>query len=270
MRECGCDGVVHMAADSHVDRSIRDPGRVMRNNVSGTFELLQASRGYWESLEPERRAEFRFLHVSTAEVYGNSMHEQGFAEDAPYRPSSPYAASKAAGDQFVHAFGITFGLPMMMTHCCNTYGPRQLANKLVPLTIGRALRGESIQVYGRGENLRDWIHVRDYSMALIALLSRGVIGQVYHIAGGNLLTNLSMVTTICNTVDRVLSGESQRSSTDLIEFVADRPGHDQCCYLDGTKLTEELGWVPRQEFSAGIVETVRWYVENSSWFDVPC
>lgn len=268
LRQYMIDAVFHLAAASHVDRSIVAPSESLRTNVIGTFELLQACQAYWQGLDASRRDQFRFIQVSTTEVYGSTEQEERFTESSPFRPNSPYAASKAASDHFVRVFFETYGLPTITVHCTNNYGPQQVPNKLVPLTIGNALNGLPIRIYGLGDNIRDWIHVQDHCRALYALMERGKVGTSYNIAGGCELTNLSMVTTICNTVDRLVPDLPHRPCTDLIEFVADRPGHDYRCVVDSSKIERDIEWRREIDFPTGIVDTVRWYIDNRSWLEL--
>jgi dTDP-glucose 4,6-dehydratase len=263
LRKHGCQAVVNFAAESHVDRSITAPGSFVQTNVVGTFELLQACRQYWESLEEEQQASFRLLHVSTDEVYGSLGPTGRFTEDTPYRPNSPYSASKAASDHFVRAFHHTYGLPALITNCSNNYGPYQFPEKLIPLMILNGQAGQPLPVYGQGTNVRDWLHVADHCQALRVVLQRGRTGETYNIGGNCELTNLQVVTQICDTLDRLLPGDAPRR--DLIRFVADRPGHDFRYAIDCTKIRQELQWRPARDFAAGVEETIRWYLENPEW-----
>lgn len=257
------DAVMHLAAESHVDRSIDGPVAFVQTNVTGTFTLLEAAREYWSGLPGSNRELFRFLHVSTDEVHGSLGPEGFFTEQTPYHPSSPYAASKAASDHFVRAWHHTYGLPVLVTNCSNNYGPHQFPEKLIPVAILSALRQQPVPVYGTGANIRDWLHVEDHVRALEAVLTHGRIGGTYHIGGQTEKTNLEVVTAICAILDRLapVAGGHQR----LITFVADRPGHDLRYALDTAKIRRELGWTPRESFETGLEKTVRWYLENQDW-----
>ena len=261
------DTVVHFAAESHVDRSILAPDDFIRTNVHGTYTLLEAARVYWlaENSPPGRAA--RFLHVSTDEVYGSlGPEDPAFNEAAPYRLSSPYSASKAVADHLMRAYHHTYGLPAIITNCSNNYGPYQFPEKLVPLTIRQAIKGESIPVYGVGANIRDWIYVEDHCSGLEAVLERGKVGETYNIGGGNQWRNIDLVETICDLLDEKLgAGTSSRRS--LIRFVQDRPGHDLRYAMDISKITRELGWRPRETLATGIAKTVSWYLEHQEWVE---
>lgn len=257
--------VVHMAAESHVDRSIDGPRRFVETNVVGTFTLLDETRRYWRELPADDRQRFRFVHISTDEVYG-SLGEAGmFDEQSPYLPNSPYAASKASSDHLVRAYHQTYGLPTIITNSSNNYGPYQFPEKLVPLVTLNALDGRAIPIYGSGKQVRDWLHVEDHARALRAVLEQGVPGETYCIGGDCELTNLDVVHTICDAVDEYSGGEQATSSRELIEFVADRPGHDWRYALNSSKIETQLGWKPISDFSCSICETVRWYAENRAW-----
>jgi dTDP-glucose 4,6-dehydratase len=268
--EYDCRAIVNLAAETHVDRSIGDPRSFMRTNVDGTFELLEASLGYWESLTGERRERFRFLHVSTNEVFGELPSQGSFTETSPYAPSSPYAASKAASDLLVHVYHRTYGLPVLITNCSCNYGPYQLPDKLIPLTIFNAIRGDPILVYGDGNNVRDWLHVDDHCRALELVLQRGTCGEVYNIGGHCERTNLEVVTAICETVDRLRPTPPLRPSIELLHFVDDRPGHDLRSAMDATKIGRTLGWKPSIDFAAGLESTVRWYLDNIGLINSAC
>jgi dTDP-glucose 4,6-dehydratase len=259
------DVVVHLAAESHVDRSIDGPEAFVRTNVLGTFALLTAALGHWRALSPERRESFRFHHVSTDEVYGSLGLEGLFSETSPYDPRSPYSASKAASDHFVKAWHHTYGLPTLITNCSNNYGPYHFPEKLIPLTIIKCLKGEPLPVYGKGDNIRDWLFVEDHARALTAVFEKGRPGQTYNIGGSAERTNLTVVQSICDTLDgiRPRPGGSYR---DLISFVADRPGHDQRYAIDATRIRTELGWAPLETFETGIRRTVQWYLDNEPWW----
>src|SRR5450631_3725580 len=257
--------VVHFAAESHVDRSIVGPAAFVRTNVVGTFELLEAARSYWQGLEPARRDGFRFLHVSTDEVYGSlGPEDPPFSETTPYAPNSPYAASKAASDHLVRAYHHTYGLPALTTNCSNNYGRFQFPEKLIPLMILNARDHKPLPVYGDGKNVRDWLYVEDHCDAIAAVLRDGRPGETYNIGGWNEKPNLEIVQTICDLVDEIAPG-SRSSRRDLITFVKDRPGHDRRYAMDARKIERELGWKPKATFESGIRETLRWYLENETW-----
>ena len=257
--------IVHFAAESHVDRSIRGPDDFIRSNVDGTFALLEEIRAYWETLAGQQRSDFRFLHISTDEVYGSlGPADPPFCETTPYAPNSPYAASKAASDHLVRAYHHTYGLPTLTTNCSNNYGRFQFPEKLIPLVILNARDSKPLPVYGDGQNVRDWLYVEDHCAAIAAVLAQGQVGQTYNIGGWNQQRNLDIVETICDIVDEMAghSGEPRRS---LITFVKDRPGHDRRYAMDATKVQRELGWRPLETFESGIRKTVRWYLENEDW-----
>lgn len=255
------DTVVHLAAESHVDRSIDGPGDFIATNIVGTYELLQTTRGYWENLNPDEKSGFRFHHVSTDEVFGDLDNDDPkFDEASPYRPSSPYSASKAASDHLVRAWHHTYGLPIVITNCTNNYGPWQAPEKLIPLTILKALKGDRLQVYGTGANIRDWLHVDDHAAALQVVFERGRVGETYAIGAREEHSNIAMVARICDLLDaRVPIGVKRRS---LIEFVADRPGHDRRYAIDPSKIEAELGWKPSISFADGLASTVDWYLDH--------
>jgi dTDP-glucose 4,6-dehydratase len=257
--------VVNFAAESHVDRSIDGPRAFVETNVVGTFELLLATRSYWSDLSKERRQSFRFLHVSTDEVYGALGAAGAFTETTRYAPNSPYSASKAASDHFVRAFHHTYGLPVLTTNCTNNYGPFQFPEKLIPLMILNAVEGKKLPVYGDGLNVRDWLHVEDHCRALWAVLQKGRPGEVYNIGGDCQRTNLHVVEAICAAVDAARPGLPHAPCTSLITFVQDRPGHDRRYAMDITKIRNELGWSPNSDFDAGLSSTVRWYLDNLEW-----
>lgn len=287
------DAVMHLAAESHVDRSIDGPGEFIQTNVVGTFNLLQASLDYWRSLPDVNN--FRFLHVSTDEVYGSlEPNASGFSETTPYDPHSPYSASKAASDHLARAWGDTYGLPVLVTNCSNNYGPYQFPEKLIPVVILKCLRGESIPVYGKGENIRDWLYVTDHAEALYTVLTKGSVGETYNIGGNNERQNIELVRTLCQLMDELhpkgAQFESQvasSSDTDLknsqleqpqsgslsnsvsyeslITFVTDRPGHDMRYAIDPTKIRDQLGWEPKEDFESGFRKTVQWYLKNREW-----
>ncbi len=258
------DGVFHLAAESHVDRSIDGPGDFIRTNLVGTYTLLQESLRYWRTLAPAAAAAFRFVHVSTDEVFGSLAADGHFTESTPYDPSSPYSASKAGADHLARAWQRTYGLPLLVTNCSNNYGPYHFPEKLIPLTIQKALVGEPLPVYGRGENIRDWLHVDDHARALRLVLARGVPGRTYNIGGGNERRNIDVVRRICALLDERHpdpAGPHER----LITFVADRPGHDLRYAIDATRVRSELGWQPREDFDAGLRRTVDWYLAHQEW-----
>jgi dTDP-glucose 4,6-dehydratase len=258
--------VVHFAAESHVDRSIASPDAFIRTNVQGTFVLLDQARAYWSALAEGDRTSFRFLHVSTDEVYGSlAPNDPPFSETTPYAPNSPYAASKAASDHFVRAYQHTFGLPTLTTNCSNNYGPYQFPEKLIPLVILNALDGKALPVYGDGQNVRDWLFVEDHCSAIRAVLARGRVGETYNIGGSSERKNLDVVTVICDLVDEMAAPLASGPRRNLITFVADRPGHDRRYAIDATKISGELGWKPAQQFESGLRKTVRWYLDNGDW-----
>ena len=257
--------IVHFAAESHVDRSIRGPEDFIRTNVDGTFALLEDVRAYWGSLSEGEKIDFRFLHVSTDEVYGSlGPEDAAFSERSCYAPNSPYAASKAASDHFVRAYHHTYGLPVLTTNCSNNYGRFQFPEKLIPLVILNARDRKPLPVYGDGQNVRDWLYVEDHCEAIATVLTRGRVGQTYNIGGWNEKRNIDIVETICDIVDE-MAGSRGASRRELITFVKDRPGHDRRYAMDATKIERELGWRPRETFESGIRKTVRWYLENEEW-----
>lgn len=263
----GFDAIMHLAAESHVDRSIDGPGEFVRTNVTGTFEMLEAARQYWTGLDDRKRADFRFHHISTDEVFGDLPFDSGFFfEDTPYAPSSPYSASKAASDHFVRAWHETYGLPVVLSNCSNNYGPYQFPEKLIPLVTLNALEDRPLPVYGTGANVRDWLHVEDHAAALQCVLEDGVVGESYNVGGRAERTNLQVVQTICDVVDRLSPRPDNSSRRDLIEFVSDRPGHDRRYAIDCTKIEQQLGWTPDHSFEKGLEETVRWYLDNEAWW----
>ncbi|GHC04861.1 dTDP-glucose 4,6-dehydratase [Cerasicoccus arenae] len=262
------DAVLHLAAESHVDRSIDGPAEFIQTNVVGTFVLLQAAREYYESLATERREAFRFVHVSTDEVFGSLMADDpAFSESTAYDPHSPYSASKAASDHLARAWGETYGLPVIVTNCSNNYGPFQFPEKLIPVVILKCLRGESIPVYGRGENVRDWLYVTDHAEALYTVLTRGRVGETYNIGGGNELRNIDLVQTLCSIMDELVEEAPAGGHASLITFVSDRPGHDLRVAIDASKIVRELGWSPLEGGGNGFRKTVQWYLENRSWWE---
>ena len=258
--------VLHFVAESHVDRSIDNPLVFVETNVLGTATLLQACR-HWRALPPAEQTQFRFLHVSTDEVYGSVEVKSACTEDSPYRPNSPYAASKAAADHLVRAWHKTYDLPAIISNCTNNFGPYQFPEKLIPLMIINALEGRPMPVYGRGENIRDWLFVEDHARALWVILNKGRIGECYNVGGGNELRNIDLVTMICDLLDEQDRQMPQRKSRrELITFVADRPGHDLRYALNIRKLNNELGWQPKQTFETALRETVDWYLANEAWW----
>ncbi len=259
------DAIMHLAAESHVDRSIDGPGEFIQTNVVGTFRLLEAARGYWMALPPEQRAGFRFHHISTDEVFGSLGDEGYFTETTAYSPNSPYSASKASSDHLVRAWHETYGLPVVMTNCSNNYGPYHFPEKLIPLMILKGLRGESLPVYGKGDNVRDWLYVEDHARALRLVLEKGAIGESYNIGGYNERTNLDVVHTLCALLDELNPTGAPHDR--LIRFVADRPGHDKRYAIDAGKITRDLGWKPQETFETGLRKTVEWYLSNQSWWE---
>jgi dTDP-glucose 4,6-dehydratase len=254
--------IVHLAAESHVDRSIEGPAEFIQTNIVGTFGLLEEARAYWMALPAEERAAFRFLHVSTDEVYGSlAPQDPAFSETTPYQPNSPYSASKAASDHLVRAYHHTYGVPTLVTNCSNNYGPRQFPEKLIPLMIHRALAGKPLPVYGDGQNVRDWLYVEDHCAALRAVLEKGRLGEVYNIGGRAEMKNLDLVKTLCALLDEA-KPRTGGSYAQLISFVKDRPGHDRRYAIDSTKIERELGWKPAESFASGLKKTVRWYLEQ--------
>ena len=264
MQEEQVDAIMHLAAESHVDRSIDAPGVFVETNVVGTVRLLDAALEYWRGLPNGRRDSFRFHHVSTDEVFGDLPFDAGmFTEETAYAPSSPYSASKAAADHFVRAWHATYGLPVVLSNCSNNYGPFHFPEKLIPLAILNAVDGKPLPVYGRGENVRDWLHVEDHARALEQVVSRGQVGESYNVGARSERTNLQVVEAICDLVDERLGGESRRS---LISFVEDRPGHDRRYAIDPSKIERELGWRAAESFETGLARTVDWFLANEWWW----
>lgn len=262
------DVVMHLAAESHVDRSIDGPADFIESNIVGTFTLLQAARSYWSGLEGAKKDAFRFHHISTDEVYG-SLGESGlFHEESRYEPNSPYSASKASSDHLVRAWHATFGLPVLITNCSNNYGPFHFPEKLVPLTILNALDGKPLPVYGDGKQIRDWLFVDDHAIALLLVVSEGQVGETYNIGGHNEKQNIEVVRAICATLERLAPNKPAgiNNYEDLITFVADRPGHDVRYAIDASKIERELGWTPAQTFETGLEQTVQWYLNNEEWW----
>jgi dTDP-glucose 4,6-dehydratase len=258
------DRIMHLAAESHVDRSITGAADFIQTNVIGTFTLLEVARSYWTGLGEPQKTDFRFLHVSTDEVYGSLGAEGLFSEQTPYDPSSPYSASKASSDHLAKAWQRTYGLPVVVSNCSNNYGPFHFPEKLIPLTILNALEGERLPVYGKGENVRDWLYVEDHARALDLIAARGRVGETYNVGSRNERRNIDVVRRICEVLD--LLCPAKRPREELIEFVADRPGHDGRYAIDPTKLEKELGWRAQENFDSGIEKTVQWYLENEWWW----
>jgi dTDP-glucose 4,6-dehydratase len=258
------DRLMHLAAESHVDRSITGAADFIQTNVIGTFTLLEAALGYWSELDADAKKAFRFLHVSTDEVYGSLGDKGLFTEQTPYDPSSPYSASKASSDHLAHAWHRTYGLPVVVSNCSNNYGPYHFPEKLIPLTILNALAGELLPVYGTGDNVRDWLYVDDHARALDTIAERGRVGETYNVGGRNERRNIEVVRRICNALDEQRPADRPRA--DLIHFVTDRPGHDARYAIDATKLEDELGWRAQETFDSGIEKTVSWYLENEWWW----
>lgn len=260
--------VAHFAAESHVDRSILGPEAFVETNVRGTFVLLEAARAYWNHLPEPERSQFRFLHVSTDEVYGSlGANDPAFSEETPYAPNSPYSATKAASDHLVRAYFHTYGLPTIITNCSNNYGPYHFPEKLIPLMITHALAGKPLPLYGDGLNVRDWLYVRDHCAALRRVLERGCPGETYNIGGKNERSNTEVVEAICEILDELRPASKHCPHKQLIRYVKDRPGHDRRYAIDATKLEHELGWQPSETFSTGLRKTVQWYIDNSAWVD---
>ena len=261
------DAVLHLAAESHVDRSIDGAAPFIETNIVGTYTLLEATLAHWRSLDEEARARFRFQHISTDEVFGSLGATGQFTETTPYQPNSPYSASKAASDHLVRAWHHTYGLPTLATNCSNNYGPNHFPEKLIPLVILRALAGESLPVYGKGENVRDWLHVEDHAEALTLVLRRGRPGETYNVGGDSERKNIDVVRAICAMLDEMLPGSTNRPHEKLIRFVTDRPGHDARYAIDASKIKAELGWRPRHSFDSGLRDTVRWFLDNPPWWE---
>ncbi|UOV04678.1 dTDP-glucose 4,6-dehydratase [Pseudoxanthomonas sp. F37] len=259
------EAVINFAAESHVDRSIEGPGAFIQTNVVGTLGLLESVRDHWKGLEGEARGRFRFLHVSTDEVYGSLGDTGSFTESTPYAPNSPYSASKAASDHLVRAFHHTYGLPVLTTHCSNNYGPYHFPEKLIPLIIARALAGEPLPVYGDGKNVRDWLFVGDHCRAIRTVLEKGRVGETYNVGGNAERQNIEVVHAICALLDERVPRADGKPRSSQITFVADRPGHDRRYAIDASKLRDELGWEPEYTFEQGIAETVDWYLANQAW-----
>jgi dTDP-glucose 4,6-dehydratase len=259
------DAIMHLAAESHVDRSIDAPGDFIQTNIVGTYNLLEAARRFWTGLRGMAKAQFRFHHISTDEVFGSLGATGLFTEESPYRPNSPYSASKAASDHLVRAWGETYGLPVVLTNCSNNYGPFHFPEKLIPVVILSALRGRTIPVYGQGENVRDWLYVEDHAAALLLVLQKGRPGETYAIGGNSEARNIDLVRRICTILDGLLPAGAPHDR--LITFVADRPGHDLRYAIDATKIRRELGWSPTVTLEEGLRRTVRWYLDNRDWWE---
>lgn len=259
------DAVMHLAAESHVDRSIDGAAAFIETNIVGTYTLLEAARDYWNELGSREKESFRIHHVSTDEVYGTLGTDGLFTEMSPYRPNSPYSASKAAADHLVHAWHMTYGLPVVMTNCSNNYGPFQYPEKLIPTIILNASSNQPLPVYGDGMNVRDWLYVEDHCRALRRVLEAGVIGEMYNIGGHSERTNIQVVEAVCDIMDELRPRRDGKRFREQIHFVADRPGHDRRYAIDATKLERDLGWSPRESFDTGLRKTVRWYLDNPDW-----
>jgi dTDP-glucose 4,6-dehydratase len=260
------DAVLHLAAESHVDRSIDGPGQFIQTNIVGTFHLLQASLGYYRSLSSEQASKFRFLHVSTDEVFGSLGPTGYFSETTAYDPRSPYSSSKAASDHLVRAWHHTYGLPILITNCSNNYGPFQFPEKLIPVVILKCIREEAIPVYGKGENIRDWLFVLDHCKAIEAVVTSGKLGETYTVGGNNEMRNIDLVKRLCGIMDRLKPRSGGQRYEELITYVTDRPGHDMRYAIDASKLKRELGWEPDSNHEKLLTDTVRWYLENQGWW----
>lgn len=261
------DAIMHLAAESHVDRSIDGPAVAIQTNIIGTFSLLEAARKYWNTLSADGKESFRFHHISTDEVYGSLGPEGLFTETTPYDPRSPYSAGKASSDHLVSAWHHTYGLPVLITNCSNNYGPYHFPEKLIPLVILNALDEKPLPVYGKGENIRDWLYVEDHARALVLVVEKGRPGETYNVGGNNERTNIAIVQKICSALDRLAPRANATSYGKLITFVADRPGHDQRYAIDATKIHTELGWIPQDNFETGLEKTIRWYLDNKWWWE---
>ena len=259
------DAIMHLAAESHVDRSIDGPGEFIQTNIVGTYTLLEVARDYWNGLQGEKKEAFRFHHVSTDEVYGSLGDEGMFLETTSYDPSSPYSASKASSDHLVRAWQRTFGLPVVLTNCSNNYGPYQYPEKLIPLVLQKARAGEALPIYGTGENIRDWLYVDDHARALLLVMKQGAQGETYNIGGHNEVTNIDVVRTLCSILDDREPARDGKPYAELITYVTDRPGHDMRYAIDASKIQRELGWTPEETFETGLAKTVDWYLDNQQW-----
>ncbi len=258
--------VINFAAESHVDRSISSPKSFIDTNIVGTFNLLECTKFYWNSLSEEKKSEFRFLHVSTDEVYGSlSLEDPAFTEDNKYAPNSPYSASKAASDHLVRSYYHTYGLPVLTTNCSNNYGSYQFPEKLIPLIIHNALSLKPLPIYGKGDQVRDWLYVKDHCSAICSVLEKGKLGEVYNIGGNNEMKNIDVVRTICSILDDIQPRQDGDKYESLITFVKDRPGHDKRYAIDASKILNELGWKPSETFDTGIRKTIQWYIDNQKW-----
>lgn len=267
-RDHSPDAVMHLAAESHVDRSITGPSEFIQTNIVGTYTLLEVARQYWNALDDTRKAAFRFHHISTDEVYGDlEGPEDLFTESTPYQPSSPYSASKASSDHLVRAWSRTYGLPTLVTNCSNNYGPCHFPEKLIPLIILNALEGKPLPIYGKGNQVRDWLYVEDHARALYKVVTEGEVGETYNIGGHNEKQNLEVVHTLCALLDELRPDSAFRPHASLITYVQDRPGHDLRYAIDASKIQRELGWVPQETFESGIRKTVEWYLDNPEWVD---
>ena len=263
------DAIMHLAAESHVDRSIDGPGEFIQTNIVGTYNLLEAARAHWQTLDDAGKAVFRFHHISTDEVYGDlEGPEDLFREETPYAPSSPYSASKAGSDHLVRAWGRTFGLPVVITNCSNNYGPYHFPEKLIPLIILNALRGKPLPVYGKGTQVRDWLFVEDHARGLVRVVTEGAVGETYNIGGHNEKQNIDVVRAVCDLLDELRPSVHQGiiKYEQLITFVKDRPGHDVRYAIDASKIQRELGWMPQETFESGLRKTVEWYLDNEDWW----
>ncbi len=260
------DVITHLAAESHVDRSIDGPGAFVQTNVVGTYTMLAEARAYWLGLDEDARAAFRFHHISTDEVYGTLGETGLFTEDTPYDPRSPYSASKAGSDHLVSAWGHTFGLPVLITNCSNNYGPYHFPEKLIPLMIAKALNGEALPIYGRGDQVRDWLFVEDHVRALQAVFERGQVGRTYNVGGHNERQNIEVVRTLCSILDELRPRADGHPYAEQISEVADRPGHDKRYAIDASRIGDEFGWFPQETFESGIRKTVEWYLANEDWW----
>ena len=265
-REHQPDAVMHLAAESHVDRSISGPSEFIQTNIIGTYVLLEAARGYWTGLDETRKSAFRFHHISTDEVYGDlEGPEDLFTETTPYQPSSPYSASKASSDHLVRAWARTYGLPTLVTNCSNNYGPFHFPEKLIPLVILNALEGKPLPIYGKGDQIRDWLFVEDHARALYKVVTEGEVGETYNIGGHNEKQNIEVVRTVCELLDELRPDSRFAPHFNLVTYVTDRPGHDVRYAIDASKIQRELGWVPEETFESGIRKTVEWYLDNAQW-----
>ena len=265
LSECSPNAVVNFAAESHVDRSIEGPAAFIQTNIVGTFTLLESVKKYWKNMIEVDKCKFRFLHVSTDEVFGSLGEEGYFTEETSYAPNSPYSASKASSDHLVRAYHHTYGLPVLTTNCSNNYGPYQFPEKLIPLMILNALAGKALPIYGDGMNVRDWLYVEDHCSAILSVLENGKIGETYNIGGHNEKSNIEIVHKICDLLDKARPKDNGTSYLEQITFVKDRPGHDRRYAIDATKIKNELGWVPLETFESGIEKTIQWYLNNFQW-----